>query len=82
MSEYFVKVTTPQELHALCCNFTGMISTQNSVEFEIYHSVPFWTFEIAEHQASLFIPAKPLHNRDIVSLHFDHFPCMTICDKP
>ncbi len=27
------------------------------------------------------IPAKPLHNRDIVSVHFNHFLCMGICDK-
>ncbi len=27
------------------------------------------------------IPAKPLHNRDIVSVHFNNFYCMEICDK-
>ncbi len=27
------------------------------------------------------IPAKPLHNHDIVSEHLSHFPCMGICDK-
>ncbi len=27
------------------------------------------------------IPAKPLHNCDIVSVHFNHFHCMRICDK-
>ncbi len=27
------------------------------------------------------IPAKPLHNSDTVSVHFNHFYCMGICDK-
>ncbi len=27
------------------------------------------------------IPAKPLPNHDIVSVHFNHFPCMGICNK-
>ncbi len=27
------------------------------------------------------IPAKPLHNRDIASIHFNHFYCMGICHK-
>ncbi len=27
------------------------------------------------------IPAKPLHNRGIVSVYFNHFHCMGICDK-
>ncbi len=27
------------------------------------------------------VPAKPLHNDDIVSVHFNHFYCMGICDK-
>ncbi len=27
------------------------------------------------------IPAKPMHNHDIVSVHFNHFHCMRICDK-
>ncbi len=27
------------------------------------------------------IPAKPLHNSDTVSVHFNHFYCMWICDK-
>ncbi len=27
------------------------------------------------------IPAKPLHNHDIVSVHFNHFHCMGICHK-
>ncbi len=27
------------------------------------------------------IPANPLHNHDIVSVYFNHFHCMTICDK-
>ncbi len=27
------------------------------------------------------ISAKPLHNHDIVSVHFIHFYCMGICDK-
>ncbi len=25
--------------------------------------------------------AKPLHNRDIVSVHFNHFYCMGICGQ-
>ncbi len=25
--------------------------------------------------------AKPLYNWDIVSVHFNHFSCMEICDK-
>ncbi len=29
----------------------------------------------------VFIPAKPLHNHDIVSVHFNHFYCKEICDK-
>ncbi len=27
------------------------------------------------------IPAKPSHNHDIVSEHFNNFSCMGICDK-
>ncbi len=27
------------------------------------------------------IPAKPLHNHDIVSVHFNHFYFTEICDK-
>ncbi len=27
------------------------------------------------------IPTKPLQNHDIVLVHFNHFPCMEICDK-
>ncbi len=27
------------------------------------------------------IPANPLHNHDIVSVHFNHFYCMGICNK-
>ncbi len=30
---------------------------------------------------TIYIPAKPLHNRDIVSVHFNHFYYMGICDK-
>ncbi len=30
---------------------------------------------------TIYITAKPLHNRDIVSVHFNHFHCMGICDK-
>ncbi len=29
----------------------------------------------------IHIPAKPLHNRDIVSVHFIHFPWKEICDQ-
>ncbi len=32
-----------------------------------------------EYNRSGLIPAKPLHNHDIV--HFNHFPCTGICDK-
>ncbi len=28
-----------------------------------------------------FLPAMPLHNSDTVSVHFNHFYCMYICDK-
>ncbi len=28
-----------------------------------------------------YIPAKPLQNNDTVSVHFNHFYCMGICDK-
>ncbi len=31
--------------------------------------------------ATFSIPAKPLHNHDIVSVQFNHFYCMEICDK-
>ncbi len=31
--------------------------------------------------SSCDIPAKPLHNRDIVSVHFNHFYCMGNCDN-
>ncbi len=27
------------------------------------------------------IPAKPLHNHDIVSVDFNNYYCMEICDK-
>ncbi len=29
----------------------------------------------------LVIPDMSLHNHDIVSVHFDHYHCMEICDK-
>ncbi len=29
----------------------------------------------------IYIPAKQLHNHNIVSLNFNHFPYMRICDK-
>ncbi len=28
----------------------------------------------------IYIPAKSFHNRDIVSVHINHFSCMRICD--
>ncbi len=28
-----------------------------------------------------YIPAKPLHIHDIVTVHFNHFYCTQICDK-
>ncbi len=31
--------------------------------------------------STILKPAKPVHNRDIVSLHFNNFSCMGICDK-
>ncbi len=30
---------------------------------------------------SYIIPSKPLHNHDLVSVHFNHFPCTGICNK-
>ncbi len=30
---------------------------------------------------TVYIPAKPLHNHDIVSVHFNHFHCTEIWDK-
>ncbi len=30
---------------------------------------------------AVLILAKPLHNRDIVSVHFNHFYCTEMCDK-
>ncbi len=30
--------------------------------------------------AAFDILAVPLHNHDIVSVHFNHFPCMKICN--
>ncbi len=27
------------------------------------------------------MPAKPLHNSDAVSVHFNHFYCMGMCEK-
>ncbi len=32
-------------------------------------------------QVTYGIPAKPLHNSDTVSVNFNHFYCMGICDK-
>ncbi len=32
-------------------------------------------------QTNYYIPAKPLLNHNIVSVHFNHFPCIGICDK-
>ncbi len=32
-------------------------------------------------QWTLVIPAKQLHNHDIVSVYFKHFYCTEICDK-
>ncbi len=32
-------------------------------------------------QLTTFIPNKPSHNNDTVSVHFNHFYCMEICDK-
>ncbi len=33
------------------------------------------------HVSAIVMPAKPLHNSDAVSVHFNHFYCMGICDK-
>ncbi len=33
------------------------------------------------HLLNMSIPAKPLHNHDIVSVQFNHFYCMGICGK-
>ncbi len=30
---------------------------------------------------ALYLPAKPLHNHDIASVHLNNFYCMGICDK-
>ncbi len=36
----------------------------------------------ATHPLDIYsIPAKPLHNSDTVSVHFNHFYYMGICDK-
>ncbi len=31
--------------------------------------------------STYIIPAKPSHNSDTDSVHFNHFYCMGICDK-
>ncbi len=36
---------------------------------------------VHKYHTSYIIPAKALHNHDIVSVHFNHFYCMEICDK-
>ncbi len=33
------------------------------------------------HDNGRYVPAKPLHNHDIVSVHFNNFYCTEICDK-
>ncbi len=39
-----------------------------------------WVLEIKS-KPNYFIPAKPLHNHDIVSVHFNYFYCMVISNK-
>ncbi len=36
---------------------------------------------VSEAGTALPISAKPLHNHNIVSVHFIHFYCPEICDK-
>ncbi len=36
---------------------------------------------IIHNMRDIIIPAKPLHNHDIVSVHFNHFYCTEVCDK-
>ncbi len=37
--------------------------------------------EIVLPNIGIYVPAKPLHNHDIASEHFNHFYCTEICDK-
>ncbi len=47
------------------------------VIFILYFIIHFFV----DHKLTRIIPAKPLHNRDIGSVHFTHFPCIVIWDK-
>ncbi len=42
---------------------------------------PSYIIRYRGHKACPFIPAKPLYNRDIVSVHFNNFYYMGICNK-
>ncbi len=39
------------------------------------------SFYINKLQLFIYIPAKPLHNHDIDSEHFNNFDCTDICNK-
>ncbi len=43
-----------QELLAPCCIFNGTFYTKISKEFELYLSLPFWNFILAQSQAALW----------------------------
>ncbi len=49
-------------------------STQNATEKKSE-----WTLNTGALLCIILV--KPLHNHDIVSVHFNHFYCMDICDK-
>ncbi len=50
-------------------------STQGSLHWEFMLCQNTYMF------TTILIPAKPLHNHDIVLVHFNHFHYIGICDK-
>ncbi len=38
-------------------------------------------YDPSDTDTNTYLPNQPLHNRDIVSVHFNNCFCMGICDK-
>ncbi len=66
-------------------NFLRFIVEFVCVKYNIlYTGVSVWRFGkifVFRNWFLLIIPAKPLHNNDIVLVHFNHYYCTVICDK-
>ncbi len=47
----------------------------------VYVIGTLWSHLFTQNTLTSYIPAKPLHNHAIISVHFNHFYCTEICDK-